>query len=256
MPEFSIHVTADETGIGRSDICTAMLESLQGAHPNDHPIFLSGYEVLCEAGARGARILEICGGGGTQAAALARVCPLATIIGLDLYIPTTPVSVEAAKTLSNLEYVAGNAFDLSSYPENSFDVVFGQAALHHLSHDLRGLSRQISRILKPGGKLVFIFEPMGHNWLVAAIRAVRMARHEFGDESNLYLSQFRFFNEDFTHCEVRVFNLFGYFTKGFPRRLKWITKMCHWFDHMLFQRSERCRRWAANANLIFTKSTT
>ena len=254
MSEFLMESTADDARFTTEARTLAMLESLQGAHPNDHPLFLAGYDLLRASGDKGERILEICGGGGTQAAALARLCPKARIIGLDLYVPGTEVAVAAAKTLANLEYHAGDAFDLSAYPEGSFDLIFGQAALHHLAHDLGRLSKEAARVLRPGGKLVFIFEPMGHNLLVAAIRAVRMARHEFGDESNLYYSQFRIFGRDFQRCDVQVFNLAGYFLKGFPKGLRWVSRLAHRVDHFLFRHSKQCRRWAANANIIFTKS--
>ena len=253
MSTITIETTAKDARFTSDPKVVGMLKSLGGAHPNDHPIFKAGYDVLCQSGKDGTCILEICGGGGTQAAALAGICPDTRVVGLDLYIPQTDAALAAAAALPNLEYVAGNAFDLSAFQDESFDVIFGQAALHHLAHDLVGLSKEAARVLRPGGKLVFIFEPMGHNLLVAAIRAIRMARHEYGDESNLYLSQLQILGRGFQRCEVQVFNFFGYFLKGFPKSLQWITRLAHRLDQFLFRHSSRCRRWAANANIIFTK---
>ncbi len=149
--------------------------------------------------------------------------------------------------------MAGDAFDLSRYEDASLDLVWGQAALHHLAHDLDALCRQVSRVLKPGGRMVFIFEPMGHNLLVAAIRAVRMAKHELGDESNLYLSQFDRMAVQFTRCEVQMFNLLGYPMKAASDRFGFLADAVQKLDSWLFRRFPKLLRYGANCNVIFTK---
>jgi SAM-dependent methyltransferase len=53
------------------------------------------------------------------------------------------------------------------YADESFDVVFGKAILHHLDADLGWT--EISRVLKPGGKAVFV-EPMGMNPVLNFVR--------------------------------------------------------------------------------------
>lgn len=241
--------SADDERFSNDERARGMLTALGGSHAADFPLFTAGYAGLCRIPPGGSEILEICSGAGALAAALARACPESRVVALDRYVPDQSGALAAP----NLQFLAGDAFDLSRFAAESFDVVFGQAALHHLAHDLDRLRDEVLRVLKPGGKLVFIFEPMGHNLLVAAIRAMRMARHEYGDESNLYLSQFAILGRGFRSCEVQVFNLFGYFLKGFPKRLQWVTLLAHRLDHFLFRRSARFRRWAANANIIFTK---
>ena len=109
-------------------------------------------------------------------------------------------------------------------------------------------------MLKPGGRFVFIFEPLGHNLLVAAIRAVRMAKHELGDESNLYFSQFeRMQNSGFSACEVQVFNFLGYPMKAFSDRLAFVSRGVQKFDSWLFKTFPKLLRYGANCNVIFTK---
>lgn len=54
------------------------------------------------------------------------------------------------------------------YASESFDIVFGKAILHHL--DVRWGSQELYRVLKPGGKAVFV-EPMGMNPLLNFVRA-------------------------------------------------------------------------------------
>lgn len=232
----------------------AMLPAVGGFPASDRNLFLAGYSELCRVDLKGGRVLEICGGFGKLAAGLAEQCPETTVIGLDLYEADGPEIEEKLRRLPGLSYVAGDAFDLSRYSDNSFDLVFGQAALHHLAHDTDGLCKQVLRVLRPGGRLIFVFEPMGHNQLVAAIRAVRMAKHELGDESNLYLSQFeRMKNCGFSECEVQMFNFLGYPMKAFSDRWGWLCRIVQRIDGWLFGRFPRLLRYGANCNVIFTK---
>jgi SAM-dependent methyltransferase len=232
----------------------AMLPAIGGFPASDRPLFLAGYSELCSVDLSGKRALEICGGFGKLAAGLAENFPHAEIIGLDLYAASGPEIEERLKLLPGLSYVAGDAFDLSSYPEESFELVFGQAALHHLAHDPEGLCKQVLRVLKPGGRFVFIFEPLGHNLLVAAIRAVNMARHELGDESNVYFSQFELMKDTgFTKCEVQVFNLLGYPMKALSDRLGFLSRTVQKLDSWLFRTFPKLLRHGANCNVIFTK---
>jgi SAM-dependent methyltransferase len=231
----------------------SMLPAIGGFPPSDRPLFLAGYSELCRIDLSGKRALEICGGFGKLAAGLAEGFPQAEVIGLDLYAASGPEIEERMKRLPGLSYVAGDAFDLSAYGEASFDLVWGQAALHHLAHDIDGLCEQVSRVLKPGGRFVFIFEPMGHNLLVAAIRAVRMAQGELGDESNLYLSQFERMSKHFSSCEVQMFNFLGYPMKAVSDRFGFLSSAVQRLDSWLFRSFPKLLRYGANCNVIFTK---
>jgi SAM-dependent methyltransferase len=230
-----------------------MLPAVGGFPPSDRPLFLAGYGELCRIDLNGKCALEICGGSGKLAAGLAANFPAAKVIGLDLYAASGSEIDEQLKHFPGLSYVAGDAFDLSAYEEASIDLVWGQAALHHLAHNAEGLSQQVLRVLKPGGRLVFIFEPMGHNLLVAAIRAIRMAQGELGDESNLYLSQFGRMAEGFSRCEVQMFNFLGYPMKAVSDRFKFLSNTVQKLDSWLFQSFPKLLRYGANCNVIFTK---
>ena len=230
-----------------------MLVGTGGFPKSDRDVFLAGYSELCRLDLSGGHALEICGGFGKLAAALANVLTDTKVTGLDLYAASGPDVDEALKHHPNLEYVAGDAFDLSRYADASIDLIWGQAALHHLSHDLNGITREALRVLKPGGRLVFIFEPLGHNLAVAAIRAMRMARHELGDECNLYLSQFERMGKSFARTEVQAFNFFGYPAKALTDRFAPVAKGVKRLDATLFRRFPKLLRYAANCNVVFTK---
>jgi len=242
-PDFPAHPKAE-----------SMLPAVGGFPPSDRALFLAGYSELCRIDLSGKRALEICGGFGKLAAGLAEVYPQAEVTGLDLYAAFGPEIEERLARLPGLSYVAGDAFDMSMYADNSLDLVWGQAALHHLAHDPEGLAKEVSRVLKPGGRFVFIFEPLGHNLVVAAIRAVRMARRELGDESNLYISQFeRMLACGFSSCEVQVFNFLGYPMKAFSDRFYFLSDSIQKADSWLFRHFPGLLRYGANCNLILTK---
>ena len=131
----------------------SMLPAVGGFPPSDRELFLAGYGELCRIDLSGKSALEICGGHGKLATALAEQYPNATVIGLDLYEVSTPEIRQKANQLPGLSFTAGDAFDLSRYADESFDLVFGQAALHHLAHDLDGLCQQVLRVLTRNPKL-------------------------------------------------------------------------------------------------------
>lgn len=64
------------------------------------------------------------------------------------------------------DFHVGSAHDLP-LKSNSLDVVFGMAILHHL--DLEVASREVHRVLKPGGRAIFL-EPVRNSKLVWFIR--------------------------------------------------------------------------------------
>lgn len=53
------------------------------------------------------------------------------------------------------------------FPDQTFDLIFGTAILHHL--DLARAMREIHRVLRPGGKIVFV-EPLRHNPVARLVR--------------------------------------------------------------------------------------
>src|SRR5918998_1846589 len=54
------------------------------------------------------------------------------------------------------------------FPDDSFDLVFGHAVLHHLP-DLDASFREFRRVLRPGGRIVFCGEPSRHGDRIAGV---------------------------------------------------------------------------------------
>ena len=65
-------------------------------------------------------------------------------------------------------FLAGSAHDLP-FPDQSIDVVFGIAILHHL--DLALVSREVRRVLKPGGRAIFQ-EPVRNSKVIRFVRGL------------------------------------------------------------------------------------
>lgn len=65
-------------------------------------------------------------------------------------------------------FIAGSAHDMP-FPDASIDVVFGIAILHHLDLDL--VSREVRRVLKPGGRAIFQ-EPVRNSPVIRTLRSL------------------------------------------------------------------------------------
>ena len=220
----------------------------------DFPLFCNAYLELCREDLSGKLAIELACGQGDLAVCLARRFPEARVVAVDRY-PEAGAAIREAHgrgEVPNLEYHCGDAMDLSFLADATADLIFGQAALHHLAHNAQGLSLESSRALKPGGRLLFLFEPLGHNWLVSCVRSIQVSRHQMADESNLFESVFREILRNFSRCEVQSFNLSGYFLKGIPGSLAVkASRIANQFDRFLARSFPKAPIFGANGNIIF-----
>jgi SAM-dependent methyltransferase len=223
---------------------------------SDRPLFLAAYEELCRENLSGKKVLEVCCGHGDLAFELARAFPAAQVTAMDRY-PTAGGALRDADgghKLKNASYACGDALRLENIPDASLDLVYGQATLHHLAHDTEAVGKEMSRVLKPGGRLVFIFEPLGHNPVFAMIRAYRIARAKMPDESNIVLPQLEEIAQRFSNCEVQVFNLLGYPVKFLGKLAgESISTGVSRVDGALMRKFPRLATMAANFNAVFTR---
>jgi SAM-dependent methyltransferase len=149
---------------------------------------------------RGARVLDYGCGNGEFSMILARRG--AHVLGIDI----SPKLIEQAR-LSAAKlgwdgsaplFVAGDAHH-TPFGDALFDYVVGNGALHHL--DLEKAFAEIARVLKPGGKAVFL-EPMLHHPLLWTLRRLTPKTHT-ADERPLSLADIERARKWFPTCRHR-----------------------------------------------------
>lgn len=98
----------------------------------------------------GERVLDIGSGTGEHARALAEVVgESGQVVGVD---PNKGMRAEAARRAPRARFVDGSVYDLP-FPDDSLDAVTCERLFQHL-HDPEGATREIARVLRPGGRVV------------------------------------------------------------------------------------------------------
>ena len=90
-----------------------------------------------------------------------------------------------------------------TFPDNSFDLVFGSGIIHHLETD--AAVREVSRVLRPDGRAVF-WEPLGLNPLINVYRRLT-PQARTPDEHPLVPRDFALMAEHLNLLEVRHYGL-------------------------------------------------
>jgi ubiquinone/menaquinone biosynthesis C-methylase UbiE len=175
---------------------------------------------------RGKRVLDFGCGSGENTLVLARRG--ARAIGVD--ISTSLIDLARRRLDVNgvggaADFVAASAHDLP-IASGSIDVVLGIAILHHL--DLAATSREVHRVLRPGGRAVFQ-EPVRDSRLVRAVR--RCIPYKAPDvspfERPLTTPELREFARPFSAMSMRAFWLpFVNLTQVVPPLRRYIFKAC------------------------------
>lgn len=99
----------------------------------------------------GITVLDCGCGPGTVTIGLARIVAPATVIAIDIDEEQLNIAYENAKKagISNIEFKQASTLNLP-FEDNTFDVVFSHAVLHHLKHPALALIEQ-KRVVKDGG---------------------------------------------------------------------------------------------------------
>ena len=130
------------------------------------------------------------------------------MIGVDIspeLIELGEKRLQAHELSENAEFRVGSAHELPLEDE-SVDVVFGMAILHHL--DLKLASKEVFRVLKKGGRAIFL-EPVRNSKFVKFVRG--LIPYEQPDlspfERPLTDAELREFAKDFSVYRSRAFSL-------------------------------------------------
>jgi SAM-dependent methyltransferase len=162
---------------------------------------------------RGRWVLDFGCGTGENTLLLARRG--ANVIGVDISCSLIRIA-QRRLSLNNVpggaQFIVGSAHDLPLADE-SVDVVLGVAILHHL--DLGLATREIHRVLKPGGRAIFK-EPVRDSQLLRAVRKCIPYRtpNVSPFERPLTAAEIDSFRRPFRTSSVRAFSLpFVHLTK-------------------------------------------
>ncbi len=188
---------------------------------------------------QGKRVLEVgCGLGGLSVL-LAKSG--AQVTAFDL----SPASVATARMRSQIDQVE-EAIDLVvaageklPFADESFDVLFGKAILHHL--DVHLGRHELYRVLKTGGKAAFV-EPMGMNPVLNFVRKHVPYPHKNprGEDRPLNYDEIHAWGEAYQHFRYREIHLLTMLERGlgFNKRIKLLRRL----DEMLLERYPSLRR--------------
>jgi ubiquinone/menaquinone biosynthesis C-methylase UbiE len=119
-----------------------------------------------------------------------------------------------------------------TFEDETFDVVFGSAILHHL--DIEKCINHVHRVLKPGGKIVFL-EPLNMNPIYKIYRKLN-PQERTPDEHALVTSDFKLIKKKFTfdHHFFDFFSVaFGFISLkiyGDKNYDNWINKIGYRLD--------------------------
>lgn len=105
-------------------------------------------------------------------------------------------------TYGNVDLHVMDAMNMT-FPDNSFDLVFGGGIVHHLDTDVA--AREVARVLRPGGQVVF-WEPLGRNPLINIYRRLT-PNARTPDEHPLVPKDFDIISKHFDSLEIRHYGL-------------------------------------------------
>ena len=198
-------------------------------------------------GPGGSRVLECGCGPGADAVRLGEQG--AQVVAIDI----SGRAIERARAQVpdglDVEFFEMNAEALA-FADGAFDMVCGTGILHHL--DLERAFGEIDRVLKPGGRAVFV-EPLGHNPAINAYRRLTPKMRSV-DEHPLLMPDFDVARRFFPLVDLTYFNLLSLLAvplrsrKMFDRAVSALSRA----DRALMSTAPFTRRYAWNVLIELT----
>lgn len=136
------------------------------------------------------------------------------------------------------------------FADESFDVVFGKAILHHLDVDIGW--HELYRVLRPEGKAVFV-EPMGMNPVLNFVRDFVPYPHKNprGADHPLDYGDIDKWGRNFNQFDIREIQLFSMLERGlgFNKKISILRKL----DELILARLPFLRRFCRYVVLYMVK---
>ncbi len=171
----------------------------------------------------------------------------AYVVAVDLSGGMTVVTRQRAVAAGVGDRVAVQQMSAESlgFADATFDYVFGHSVLHHT--DLAVTRREVYRILKPGGRAVFL-EPLSHNLLLNLFRRLTPWRRT-PTEQPLSMADLHFFAEPFASASHREFYLlaltaFAFALFGGRTLFRRALHLLNAVDRRIFRLTPALRRYA------------
>lgn len=150
---------------------------------------------------RGKRVL--CYGCGENAITVILALKGARVSGIDISEAAIAYERELARQNNvQIDGVVG-AIESMPFPDHSFDIVFGNEILHHVTDSLEIASRELKRVLEPNGVAVFSEPVVRSKWLERFRNLFPRFQEVTADERQMNDDDFAKFHEFF--CEFDYF---------------------------------------------------
>jgi len=212
--------------------------------PPRHKFFYSLLEDV-----KSKHIIDCCCGWGFTSVKLAKRGALIT--GIDI----SPKTIELAKKNAEFNNVSRSinfkvmSVQDMSFNDNTFDYAVSLVRLHHLNLELAG--KEIQRVLKPGGKAIFLEPRIPFRGIMAFRSLIPKACHESPGGGSLSDKEVYKFSRNFSTHRIYYFQLLGKFMV-IPFLNKFSSKMDR-LDFLFINKIPALRKLCWAFVLEFTK---
>jgi len=126
------------------------------------------------------------------------------IIGIDISEVSINKAKDETKNYGDKVELKVDNCEKTNFQDNQFDIVYGLGILHHL--EFSKCLDEISRILKPGGSLLFV-EPLGTNPLINIYRKLT-PKSRSKDEHPLLQKDLSLLSQKFNNVDIKFYGFF------------------------------------------------
>ena len=182
--------------------------------------------------APGKNVLDYGCGSGERVLSVASMVSVKSLTAIDISQAAIDIVEKRAHELGLLISAQVQDCHATTFPDASFDVIYGNGILHHLEMD--AAFAEIKRLLAPGGVAIF-YEPMGTNPLINLYRSLTPGARS-ADEHPFLMADISKIKARFSKTQ---FVYFGFFTLAampfYQRPEEFAFRLTAWLDRKLLR---------------------